>query len=77
MSTERTREARELGMFGVTVDNLREFVARHIGPGAEKHFQTRERAAFSLLSDAQEEIEMGMGERARKTINRAKWLLDH
>lgn len=32
--------------------------------------------ATSLLSDAQEEISMGMAEAARKTINRAKLVIN-
>jgi hypothetical protein len=31
--------------------------------------------AMSMLSDAQEEIERGMQERARQTVNRAKWVI--
>lgn len=31
--------------------------------------------AMSMMSDAQQEIEMDMKERARKTINRAKWFM--
>ncbi len=68
-------EKEELAMFGCTELDLREFVALYIGPGAEEHFQTRENAAVSLLSDAQEEISLGRGERARQAINRAKWML--
>lgn len=29
----------------------------------------------SMLSDAQEEIERGLDDQARKTLNRAKWVL--
>ncbi len=68
------REARERAMFGCLVSDLRSFVAKYVGPESV-HFTTRERAAVSLLSDAQEEMAMGMPERARQTINRAKWLL--
>jgi hypothetical protein len=31
--------------------------------------------AMSLMSDAQEEMAMGMTESARQTINRAKWVI--
>ena len=37
--------------------------------------QSRQMTAMSMLSDAQEEIAMGMQERARQTINRAKWVI--
>jgi hypothetical protein len=32
-------------------------------------------AAMSVLSDSQEEIEHGMKDRARQSINRAKWII--
>jgi hypothetical protein len=32
-------------------------------------------AAASLMSDAQQEIEFGMNEQARQTLNRAKFVL--
>ena len=32
--------------------------------------------AFSMLSNAQEEIDLGMKNEARQTINRAKWMIN-
>ena len=62
---------REIAMYGLTEADLRESVERsltfkHSGPAM---------VAASWMSDAQEEIAMGMGEAARKTLNRAKWVL--
>jgi len=67
-------EARQTDMYGATEAVLQEFLEAHVGKG--KTFTTKKRAAFSILSDAQEEIAMGRGERARQSINRAKWLLE-
>lgn len=71
---DRAVQSRQTAMFGCTKAALQEFVADQVGEG--KTFATRVKAAFSLLSDAQEELEMGLVEQARRTINRAKWLID-
>ena len=62
---------RELAMYGCTESDLRASVERSIT------FKTSGPAmvAASWMSDAQEEIAMGMDESARKTLNRAKWVL--
>lgn len=74
MTTETSIEERQVAMFGVTSADMQTFVERNVGP--LKLFATPKDAAFSILSDAQEEMAMGMTERARKSINRAKWLID-
>lgn len=66
-----TPEEREIGMFGVTRAELKEFVESSLtfevsGPAM---------VAASMMSDAQEEIAHGMIEEARQTLNRAKWVL--
>ena len=71
---ESTREQRELKIFGTTTEGFEEFIKNHVGEG--KTFATLNEAALSILSDSQEEIELGQTERARTAINRAKWLLD-
>jgi hypothetical protein len=58
-------------MFGCDIDEFRKSVEESItfklaGPAL---------SAISQLSDAQEEIELGLNERARQTINRAKWII--
>lgn len=68
------REAKETKMFGATINDMRAFVKKYIGPG--ELFPDRATAAISILSDCQEQIGMGLHERARQGINRAKWLID-
>lgn len=62
---------RELAMYGCTESDLRASVERSIT------FKTSGPAmvAASWMSDAQEEIAMGMTDTAQKTLNRAKWVL--
>jgi hypothetical protein len=62
---------RELNMYGCTEADLRESVERSFT------FKTAGPAMIvaSWMSDAQEEIAMGADESARKTLNRAKWVL--
>jgi hypothetical protein len=62
---------REIAMYGLTEADLRASVERSIT------FKTSGPAmvAASWMSDAQEEIAHGMGESARKTLNRAKFVL--
>lgn len=62
---------REISMYGVTEANLRASIENSITfklSGAEM-------IVASLMSDAQEEIEHGMDEAARQTLNRAKFVL--
>ena len=66
-----TKEIQQIGMYGCTEENLRESVENSItfklsGPAM---------IAAGMMSDAQEEIAYGMNEEARKTLNRAKWVL--
>ena len=76
-------EQRELSTYGTTIEGLNEFVKNHVG--RDKTFTTLTDAALSILSDSQEEIELGgkasgldfaLIQRANRGINRAKWLLD-
>ena len=62
---------REINMYGLTEADLRASVERSIT------FKTSGPAmvAASWMSDAQEEIAHGMAESARKTLNRAKFVL--
>ena len=61
---------RELAMYGCTESDLRASVERSIT------FKTSGPAmvAASWMSDAQEEIAMGMTHTAQKPLNRAKWV---
>jgi hypothetical protein len=65
------QQEREINMYGLTEADLRTSVERSIT------FKTSGPAmvAASWMSDAQEEIAHGMGESARKTLNRAKFVL--
>jgi len=65
------QEKREVSMYGVTEADMRESIESSItfklsGPMM---------IAAGLMSDAQEEIQYGMDEAARQTLNRAKWVL--
>jgi hypothetical protein len=62
---------REMNMYGCTLDEIKEAVQDSHKPfmGGE------EMLAMSWLSDAQELIAMGAGDRARQHINRAKYVL--
>ena len=58
-------------MFGCDIDQFKEYVEssfmfKHVGPTS---------VVSSLLSDAQEQMSLGMQEQARQTINRAKWVI--
>lgn len=66
------QEKREIRMFGVTVQGMREAVEQSLNvyPG-HKNPATM---VASMLSDAQEEMFFDE-DRARQTINRAKWIL--
>lgn len=59
-------QERQRTMFGCLPADLDALVAEHGGPRM---------IAMSMLSDAQEMIERGDHERARQTINRAKYLI--
>lgn len=69
----RDQHARERAMFGSTATDI-DALVKH---AAERPYGTEPiDFAISLLSDAQEQIEIGHAERARKTINVAKYILD-
>jgi len=63
----------ELDMFNCSINDLQAFCTRYIGEG--KLYATPELAAVSLMSDAQEDVVYLRLDMARKTLNRAKWLL--
>jgi hypothetical protein len=70
--TPEEQKQRKLQMFGCDLDAFVESVDTSLtlkacGPSM---------VIISILSDAQEEIAMGDTERARQTINRAKFLVD-
>lgn len=67
----RSKERREIDMYGCTEETLR----RRIEDSLDFKFVGPAMTAMSLMSDAQEEINYGMKEEARKTINRAKWII--
>lgn len=67
---------KEREMFGCTEHDLKTFMRRQVEVGGLLGFKSCKDAAKYLLSDAQEEMARGDIEGARKTINRAKWLLD-
>jgi len=73
MNATLSQYDRELDMFNCSLNDLQAFCARYIGEG--KLFTTPAQAAVSLMSDAQEEVTLGRQDMARKTLNRAKWLL--
>ena len=67
-STQDEREARELRLYGVTIEEMKQQFSDALFCGPKM-------LVISQLSDAQEEIAHGMQEHARQTINRAKWLV--
>jgi hypothetical protein len=68
---EMTPVDRNKQMYGCDIKKFRESLEASFG------FKCSGPAmcAMSLMSDAQEEMEHGMVETARKTINRAKWII--
>lgn len=67
----RSKERREIDMYGCTAETLRyrvedSLIFKTCGPSM---------IAMSLMSDAQEEIKFGMKEEARRSLNRAKWII--
>ena len=67
----RSKERREIDMYGCTVETMR----RRIEASLDFKFVGPAMTAMSLMSNAQEEIEYGMKEEARKSLNQAKWIL--
>ena len=71
----RTRQSRETGLFGNTVETMRaDFVAVLGEPEGADQIEVG-KIVLSMLSDAQEMIRMKLYEQARQGINRAKWVL--
>lgn len=68
------QERREVGMFGVTIEGMREAFRSRIGVGSRQ--MSAKNMALSLISDAQEEMSYDTY-RARQTLNRVKWMLDN
>jgi hypothetical protein len=62
---------REMSMYGCYEADLRESIERSI----TFKFSGPAMIVASMMSDAQEEIAHGMEESARKTLNRAKFVL--
>ena len=58
---------REIQMFGITVDQIRK--------GVKEAIADPKMIALSILSDAQEVLEMDDKESARQLINRAKMVI--
>ena len=65
------QQDRERSMYGCTEADLRDSVESSI----TFKFSGPAMVAASMMSDAQEEIANGMEEAARKTLNRAKFVL--
>ncbi len=65
------RQGRERLMYGCTVAEMTEAIEGSLT------FKVAGAAmcAMSLMSDAQEELQHGMTEQARQTLNRAKWVV--
>lgn len=63
--------SREVSMFGCTEADLRQSIESSI----TFKFTGPAMVAMSYMSDAQEEMAHGMTERARQTINCAKWII--
>lgn len=66
-----TKSEREISMYGCTEADLR----KQIENSLDFKFVGPAMTAMSLMSNAQEEIEYGMKETARQTLNRAKFIL--
>ena len=62
----------DLQCYGMSEDALRNIVENDITADITGNYTM---LVASFMSNAQEEIEMGMGERARQTINCAKFIL--
>jgi hypothetical protein len=63
----------EQEMYGCSKAELDEMIADSIMPLMGEHYML----AMSILSDSQECIAIGMHNRARQYINRAKYVLTH
>ena len=78
-------EAWELQCYGCKASRLEALVNEYVtrfsprGGMSEAEHERAEAAmlAISMLSDSQEEIERGMDNSARQSINRAKWIIGH
>jgi hypothetical protein len=68
------QERREVALFGVTQKGMEEAFKSRVGYGAFK--MSAKNLAYSMISDAQEEMEFDK-DQARQTLNRVKWMLDN
>lgn len=68
MNTEQERIQFQIQCFGMTQDQLDKYIE------AGLDYTDRISMSISLMSDAQEEIAMGLHEKARQTLNRAKYI---
>ena len=81
MSTTATRQANTLRRATLLETQVRMYgcpeadLVKQIGGSITMKLSGPVMVAASLMSDAQEEMSMGMVEEARKTLNRAKWVL--
>jgi len=66
-----TKEQMQIAMYGCTIADMRAEIEDSITAKLSGYAMV----AMSILSDAQEEMERGMTERARQSINRAKWVI--
>lgn len=64
--TEREKE-----VFGMSVEDMRASVIDALS------WQVLESLVISMMSDVQEQIALGLNEKARQNLNRGKWLLMH
>jgi hypothetical protein len=64
-----TRIEREIECFGIAKNQMQ------IQLDEALKWQNHKQIAMSLMSDAQEEIERGLPNKARQSLNRAKWVL--
>ena len=65
----------QIDCFGIAKDEFLASVDASLMVEFDGKFEGYRMAAMSLMSDAQTEIELGLHEAARQTLNRAKLLL--
>jgi len=64
---------KQMNMYGCLSKELDEMIADDLMPLMGGHYML----AMSILSDSQECIAIGMHDRARQYINRAKYVISH
>lgn len=65
----------EINCFGCEINDFIESVKKSVTYKYDGETMAYQKIAMSLMSDVQQEIILGMHENARKTLNRAKYLL--